>query len=97
MWYRVEFSEGASMFTADDIKGRVKTQPFVPLRIITSAGDQYDVYHPDMIMIGRRSITVGTASEDNPTVYERVSQVAIMHITALEPLPIPGQAQKNGQ
>jgi hypothetical protein len=85
------------MFTADDIKARIKIQPFVPLRVLTSAGDQYDVYHPDMIMVGRRYLVVGTASEDNPTVFERTSQIALLHITALEPLPVPGQAPKNGQ
>jgi hypothetical protein len=89
--------EGEIMFTSEDIKGRVKAQPFVPLRILTTSGDQYDVYHPDMIMVGQRFVIVGTASEANPTIFERTSQVAIWHIAALEPLPVPGPSQKNGQ
>ena len=85
------------MFTAADIQKRIKEKPFVPLRIITSSGDYYDVFHPDLIMVGTRQLFIGAASEENPTVFDRYSIVAIMHITALETLPVPGHAQKNGE
>ena len=85
------------MFTADEIQARVKQQPFVPLRIITSAGEAYDIYHPDLIMVGRRSLQVGTASSDNPSQYEQVARIALLHITALENLPVKVPPGKNGQ
>jgi hypothetical protein len=84
------------MFTADDIKARVRHQPFVPLRITTSAGQTFDVYHPDLIMIGRRELMVGRASAESPTQYEQVTRIAIMHITALEDLPMQQASQGNG-
>jgi hypothetical protein len=77
------------MFTPDEIQARVRERPFVPLRIMTSAGQAFDVYHPDLIMIGRRSLTIGTASAENPRQYERTTRVAVMHVTALEDLPTP--------
>jgi hypothetical protein len=85
------------MFTPDEIHARVRGRPFVPLRIVTSSGQTFDVYHPDLIMVGRRSLEVGTASADNPTVYEHVTRVAIMHITALQDLPPQPSQEGNGQ
>jgi hypothetical protein len=40
------------MFTAEDIRQRIKKQPFVPLRIVTNSGESYDVPHPDLVMVG---------------------------------------------
>ena len=85
------------MLTSDDIRARVRRQPFVPIRIRTSGGETYDVYHPDLIMIGRRSLTVGSASADDPATYEQTAQVAILHVTAIEDLPLPANLRGNGQ
>jgi len=32
---------------------------------------------------------VGTASSKNPRHYDRTTRIAIMHVTALEDLPVP--------
>lgn len=85
------------MFTPDEIEARVRGRPFVPVRITTSSGQSFDIYHPDLILIGRRSVEVGTASSENPKHYEHVTRVAIMHITALEDLPSPVSPSGNGQ
>jgi len=88
------------MFTAEDIRARVKKQPFAPLRIITSADEHYDIYHPDLVMVGTRHLLVGTASAKNPMIFDRSSMVSILHITAIEELPKPTAPQppesKNG-
>jgi hypothetical protein len=85
------------MFTADAIQTRVRERPFVPLRIVTSAGQSFDIYHPDLIMIGSRALLVGTASSANPTQFEQVTRVAIMHVTALQDLPTPAPPDGDGQ
>ena len=85
------------MFSSDDIRSRVRQRPFVPVRIVTSAGDTFDIFHPDLIMIGRREVMVGMASTENPTHYEQVTRLAIMHITALEDLPAPTPPDGDGQ
>lgn len=86
------------MFTAEDVHKRIKETPFTPVRIVTSSGERYDLYHPDLVVVGKRQLFVGTASEKNPTIYDRYSLVSIMHITALENLPTPaGSGQGNGQ
>ena len=85
------------MFTANDIQQRVRMRPFRPLRIVTSASETFDVFHPDMILIGSREITVGLPGSANPTHYEQLARVAIMHVTALHDLPMPVPPAGNGQ
>jgi len=77
------------MFTPGDIQRRIRTQPFVPLRIVTSSGQSFDLYHPDLIMIGRTALMIGTASAEDPATFDLVKRVALMHFTALENLPVP--------
>ena len=64
------------MFSPEDILARMRKQPFVPLRIVTTAGD-YDVHHPELVLVGRRYLEVGTASADNPETFDTISRVAI--------------------
>lgn len=85
------------MFTHHDIRARVRRQPFTPFRIVTSAGETYDIPHPDLIMVGRRDLSVGIATADDPTTYDQVSRVAILHITALQDLPVAAPSSGNGQ
>ena len=84
------------MLTADIIEKRVRARPFVPLRIVTSSGESYDITHPDLVLVGQRDMIVGTSSAKSPTRYEQVSRISIMHVTALEDLPAPSKPTGNG-
>ena len=84
------------VFTADDIQARIREQPFVPMRIVTSTGQAYDIHHPDLVMVGRRALIVGTASAENPTQFEQVTRIAILHVTELRDLSLPAQPGGNG-
>ncbi len=85
------------MFSYDEVKSRVRQQPFVPFRIVTSSGQMFDIFHPDLVLIGRRELTVGVASTEDPTVYEQQTRIAIGHVTALQDLPTPAAPTGNGQ
>ena len=76
------------MFNSDDIQRRLRQSPFVPVRIIISSGQTFDVYHPDLVLVGRRDMIIGMASTENPSQYEQTTRVPIMHVTALEDLPL---------
>ncbi len=84
------------MFSADDIQGRLRGRPFVPIRFVTSTGQIYDVYHPDLVMVGRRALIIGTASAEDPAQFDQVTRVAILHVTELRDLPIPIGPSGNG-
>jgi hypothetical protein len=75
------------MFSANDIIARLRQTPFVPVRIIISSGQSFEIYHPDLILVGRRDMIIGIASKKNPATYESTTRVPIMHVTALEDLP----------
>ena len=77
------------MFTADTIANRLLQRPFFPVRIVMSSGDYFDIYHPDLVLVGQDLLVVGTTSQQNPRYAERFSQLAIAHVTAMENLPPP--------
>jgi len=83
------------VFTPDSIQNRVRQQPFVPLRITTSAGESFDILHADLIMVGRLELTVGTANPKHPTQYDDLTRIAIMHVASIKDLPAKA-AKGNG-
>lgn len=84
------------MFTADDIQARLRERPFVPVRLVTSSGQSYDITHPDLVLVGRRFLIIGTASNENPTQIEAASRVAVMHVADLQDVPYPAPTDTNG-
>ena len=85
------------MLTTTDLKDRLKQQPFTPFRIVTSSGESYEVQHPDLLLVGIHDLTVGQASAQDPTAYDRVNRVALVHVTALEDLPARQKTSKGNQ
>ena len=77
------------MFSADDVRARLREQPFRPIRIVTSTGDTYDVYHPDLVFVARRFLIIGTPSSDDPSLADQVTRVAILHVAEMRDLPTP--------
>jgi hypothetical protein len=77
------------MFRAEDIQARLRETPFRPVRIVASEGLRYDIYHPDLILVGRRDLTIGFPGPDDPTIYDRVVRVALVHVVGLEDIPAP--------
>jgi hypothetical protein len=76
------------MYRAEDIQARLRQKPFRPLRIIVSEGLRYDIYHPDLVLVGTRDLTIGFPAPHNPSVYDQVTRVALVHVVALEDLPV---------
>jgi len=76
------------VFTTKDIQERLREKPFRPMRIVVSEGLRYDVRHPDLVFVGNRDIMIGFPGPENPTAYDRVTRVALVHIVALEDLPV---------
>ena len=77
------------MYSAEDILARLRAKPFRPLRIIASEGLRFDIHHPDLVFVGRRDLMIGFPGPDNPSIYDRVTRVALVHVVALEDLPAP--------
>jgi hypothetical protein len=77
------------IFTPDDVQTRLREQPFTPLRIVTTTGQTYDVHHPDLVLVARRFLIVGTPSSENPSQADGVTRIPLVHVTELRDLPNP--------
>ena len=75
------------MLNASDIQTQLREIPFHPFRIITSGGTMHDVYHPDMVIVGRRFLIVGTPSAEEPSHAEQVTRISILHIVEICDIP----------
>ena len=84
------------MFDAEVIKLRLNEKPFRPLKIVASEGLTYDIFHPDLVLVGWTDLTVGFASPSHPTIYNRTIRIAMSHVVGLEDLPAPTPSNKNG-
>ncbi len=73
--------------TFDDLKTQMDIRPFAPFRLFLTDGTTFDVRHPELFMLGRRSVIVGLAAEPNQTHYDRWTTVDLFHIMRTEPLP----------
>ncbi len=80
------------MFRPDDITSKLREQPFRPFRIIASEGQRFEIRHPDLVFVGSRDIMIGFPSSHNPRIYDGVTRVALVHIVAMEDLPVPATA-----
>ena len=75
------------MFRPEEIQARLREKPFRPFRMVASEGLRYDIYHPDLVLVGKRDVTIGFAAPDSPTIYDRLVRVALVHVVAMEELP----------
>jgi hypothetical protein len=71
-------------------------KPFQPFRLIASEGLRFDIYHPDLVFVGRRDLMIGFPGPDDPSIYDQVTRLALVHVVALEDLPAQATSG-NGQ
>ena len=65
----------------------LKNRPFQPFRLFLSNGKTYDVRHPELVLVGRNAVSIGTpAPEFTDPVADRVVDVALLHINVIEPM-----------
>jgi hypothetical protein len=70
--------------TLESMHEWMRKRPFEPFRVSTSAGDAYEVRHPEMAWLTRTELLNGVAERRGfPSRYRAVS---LLHITAVEPL-----------
>ncbi len=73
----------------EDLLGFARKRPFAPFRLFVSDGSVYDVRHPELVMLGKRSVALGLTTDPGQTVYDRLATVDLLHITRVEPLEAP--------
>jgi len=72
---------------SEDILEYVRKRPFQPLRVTQTDGQTYEVFRPEMIMVGRNSVLLGIPRpKDTKLVFNRLITVSLLHIMQIEPL-----------
>lgn len=82
--------------TQEELYEVARRQPFEPFRVILTTGATYDIPHPDLIMIGKRSAVIGITNDSNATVYDRTLKVDLLHVVAVEELPTSQRPSNSG-
>jgi hypothetical protein len=80
-----------------DLKETLKKQPFQPFRIVVTDGASYDIVHPDFLLIGKRTVWLGTATHPGAEFPDRTIQIDLLHIIRTEPLDTGSGSKKNGK
>ena len=75
------------IFTPEDIQTRLRERPFSGVRIVTTTGQEYEIRHPDLILVARRFLIVGIPGTDDPTLADQVTRIPLVHIAELRDLP----------
>jgi hypothetical protein len=80
----------------EDVREYVQRRPFQPFRVTLTDGRTYDVYHPELAMVGRSSVVIGLPHPNDPEpVYDRAITVSLLHVMQLE--LIEAQASQQNQ
>jgi hypothetical protein len=83
--------------TQEELHEAARRHPFEPFRIVLTTGATYDIRHPDLIMVGRRSTVIGITEQPTGTAYDRTIKVDLLHVVAIEELPAtPPSANRPG-
>jgi hypothetical protein len=74
----------------------IRRRPFVPFRLHVSDGSVHEIRHPELLMVGFASVTIGIAASPGQP-YTRTEIVANSHIVRLVPVEQAAAQQGNGQ
>lgn len=76
------------MLTPRIVLDFVTAEPFRPFRIDMASGRTFEVGHPEMVRVGRSSVTVYQKPEGEAATPERWQEVSLMLLESIEPHPL---------
>ncbi len=75
------------MITYQRIGSYVTAEPFRPFRIQMAGGRIFEIRHPEMVQVGRTTMTIFTFMSDEPTeAKEQQVEVSLLLTEFVEPL-----------
>jgi hypothetical protein len=80
----------------EELRESLRQQPFEPFRLVMTDGEGYDIRHPDLLWVGRRSAYVGLTGQPGQTLFERAVKVDLLHIIRAVPLDTSAAPPGNG-
>ena len=80
----------------EELRDAIRQQPFEPFRIVLTDGASFDITHPDLLLVGKRTAVVGLTGQPGQTFYERTIKVDLLHIIRIEPFQTASASPPNG-
>jgi hypothetical protein len=82
------------MISFQRIAKYVGAEPFRPFRITTARGRTFEIRHPEMVQVGRSTMTIFTFLSDEPEeAKERQVEVSLLLTESVEPLDATARPQ----
>jgi hypothetical protein len=69
-----------------EILNYITAEPFRPFRLHAASGRVFEVRHPEMAQVGKTTVTVSGASDDDPSKAERWEKLSLMLLESIEPM-----------
>lgn len=81
------------MITSQRLGSYVSAAPFQPFRVATASGRTFEVRHPEMIEVGRTTMTIFVTPQDGGSGGQQRVEVSLMLTESVEPFdavrPVP--------
>jgi hypothetical protein len=71
--------------TVQTFREMLARRPFQPVRLTLSSGQAFEIRHPEMALLTRTSILIGTDLADDGVPAE-FKIVSLLHVASMEPL-----------
>ena len=71
--------------TVQTFRDILAARPFQPFRLVMSSGQSYEVRHPEMAMLTRSDVLVGTGDADDGVPAE-FKICSLPHVATIEPI-----------
>ena len=86
--------ENQPMISFQRMASYLGAEPFRPFRITTTSGRTFEIRHPEMIQVGRTTMTIFTFLSNAPEeARERQVEVSLLLTESIEPLDAPAHSQ----
>jgi hypothetical protein len=74
--------------TSEEIARYLDKRPFQTFRIFLTDGTVYEIRHPELLMLGRRTALVGLTEISNGArpLFERLAEFSFLYVVRLEPV-----------
>jgi hypothetical protein len=61
-------------------------QPFEPFRFVMTNGATFEVWRPELLMVGRSAAIVGVVTKPSQSYHERTEKLALEQVVRIEPI-----------
>lgn len=75
----------------EDLQRWLSAEPFTPFRLLTTGGSDYEVRHPDMLLVGEHTAVVALPRGADDPACDYAKPLLLADIYCLDPLPLPAR------